>query len=335
MSELKRKIQAFQQDGDRTIINDIMSAVEKDFMRNGTRTRVKDGTQSGGIRISLSDHYEYIAYRIRAMQELLMRHYKLEFSDNVPYLNEFQRYLSIIYIDFKIRFNATIYDQSTWLYYFNLTPELFEELEKHMSELEKRFTKEEFRHFKWMFDKFRASVSEIQDEKDGRLKEIRETAVAALEYALKYVDTNRSDKEIVKYINMTFSSKLADAEAKRNGLRRIQRKSPNGKRVSYLVKPYFPNNIYRVILGFDFSDSLDQLNDNQREFIREVYKVVEADKIAGDTTNYTCETDGEVRISKKYIAEKLGLREDLVRKKLQRIKKKVEEVSRNTSIFKP
>lgn len=87
----KQKIEAYQQNGDLTIINDIMAAVETDFLRNSSRERVKDGTQSGGIRIKLADHHEYIAYRIKAMQELILRHYRTEFEVAPAMINEFQR----------------------------------------------------------------------------------------------------------------------------------------------------------------------------------------------------------------------------------------------------
>jgi hypothetical protein len=334
MSEFKRKIEAYQQHGDRTVINDIMSAVEKkDFMRNRTRERIVSSNPSGSIRISLNEDYEYIAYRIKAMQELIMRHYKLEFAESQPYINEFQRYLSIIYIDFEIKFNATKYNQDEWMFYFNLTPELFTELETHMTELEERFSEDEFRHFKRMLETFKEKESEMRSVKVAREKELEETAISALEYALKYVDTSKSDKEIVKYVNKAFSSKLADAEVKRNGLRRIQRQTPSGQRTSYLVKPFFPRNSYRIILGHDFANQLSQLTPDQRKFIADVVAIIDSDRKEGNTADYTCETDGEVRVSKKYIAEKLGIREDLVRKKLQRIKKKVPSVSHNTSIF--
>ncbi|MCM3786894.1 hypothetical protein M3221_00420 [Domibacillus indicus] len=320
MSEFKKKIANYQQNGDETVIDDIMSAVEKDFMGNPTRTRIVDGTASGGVRISLNKNYEYIAYRIRAMRELLLRHVMVEFSDNI---NEFQRYLSIIYIDFGIQFKATIYDKDEFLYYFKLNSELFEGLEPLMPELEERFSVDEFRYFRWMFDKYKQLELQMRAERAERQREIHEISIGALKYALKYVDVNKSEKEIVKYVNMTFSSKLSDAEAKRNGLRRIQRQTFGKERSSYLVKPYFPKNIYHVIFGDDISDSLRYLNDAQREFIQEVYEIVEADKKAGNMDDYKCEIDGELRVSKKYIAEKLGIKESLVRKRFQRILEKI------------
>jgi hypothetical protein len=324
MSEFKRKIEAYQQHGDRTVINDIMSAVEKkDFMGNRTRTRVKNGTASGGIEIVLKEDYEYIAYRIKAMQELILRHVKIEFDEDVRGLNEFQRLLSWVHYDFRIKV-GTIYDVDAFgIGYFNITPELFAEIEKRMDEIEERFDEYEFRYFMRLFARFKDMEQSRREERLNRKHELDETAIAALEYALKYVDTTKSDKEIVKYINKSFNTKLADAELKRNGMRRIQRKKPGYNRMSYLVTPYFPDKSSWAIFGRDIEGSLHKLTADQRKFIADVVAIVENDRKNGDTTNYTCDTDGEVRISKKYIAEKLGMREDLVRKKLERIKKKL------------
>lgn len=329
--DFKQAINAFKENGDRTIIDNIIKAIDNDFMKNPTRTRVYDGSASGGIRINLSEHHEYVAYHIRAIQELLMRHVRIEYGDKRE-ANEFQRLLSIIKIDFRIDFNATIYDSDPDIYYFNFTPELFADLEKKMEEIESWFSEDELRYFMRLFNKFKGLEETQREEVEKRRKEITETTVRALEYALKYVDTSKSEKEIVKYINMTFRSKLADDELKRNGMRRIQRKSENGERNSFVVKSYFPENSKFVIMGRDFDDSI--LTPGQREFIADVLAVVKVDKENGDTSNYTCDTDGEVRISKKYIAEKLGIREDLVRKKLERIKKKLSWLSQNTSIYK-
>jgi len=319
--DFKQAIEAFKENGDRTIINDIMAAVDSDFMNNPTRERVFDGSESGGIRIMLGGHHEYVAYHIRAMQELLMRHVKVEFSEEGREINEFQRLLSIIKIDFEIQFNATTYDSDPFVLYFNLTPELFANIEERMDEIEERFDEAEFYYFTRLFKTFKSLEELKRDETAARRQELEETTLRALEYALKYVDTSKSEKEIVKYINITFRSKLADDEIKRNGMRRIQRKAPGGERQSFVVKPYFPDESKYAIFGTYFDESA--LTAGQREFIGRVLAIIESDKENDDTSNYTCDTNGEVRISRKYVAERLGMREDLVRKKLERIRKKI------------
>lgn len=309
----KEKIEAYQQNGDRTIINDIMAAVETDFLRNSSRERVKDGTQSGGIRIKLADHHEYIAYRIKAMQELILRHYRPEFKGAPAMINEFQRLLSVLYIDYSINFNAQIYAQDCWMYWFTLTRELFDELERKKSKIKRSLGADEYKVFCYLFEYFREKVNDAQVKVNKRRQEIQETAVKALEYALKYVDTEKSEREIVKYINKTFSSKLTDDEIKRNGLRRIRR-----DKINYVVKPYFPRDNCRVIFG-NCKIDLTRLSNGQRRFLDNIYSLIDDDRQLNDFSGYTTDTDGEARIKRKYIADKLGLREDLVRQRIHRI----------------
>ena len=309
----KQKIKAYQQNGDRTIINDIMQAVETDFLRNSSRERVKDGTESGGIRIRLADHHEYIAYRIKAMQELILRHYRTEFEVAPAMINEFQRLLSLIYIDFGIQFKATIYDHDPWMYWFNLTPELFDELERKKSKIKRSLGADDYKVFCYLFGYFREKVNDAQVKVNKRRQEIQETAVKALEYALKYVDTEKSEREIVKYINKTFSCKLSDDEIRRNGLRRIRR-----DKINYVVKPYFPRDNCRVIFGTS-KVNISRLNKSQRKFVDDICALIDHDRQLNDFSGYTTDTDGEARIRRKYIADKLGLREDLVRQRIHRI----------------
>lgn len=309
----KEKIKAYQQNGDRTIINDIMAAVETDFLRNRTRKRVKNGKDAGGIDIVLNDHHEYIAYRIKAMQELILRHYRTEFGAAPAMINEFQRLLSVLYIDHGIHFNAQIYAHDPWMYWFNLTPELFDELEHKKPKIKRSLGTDEYKVFCYLLDYFRKNVEESHAEVNKRRQEIQETAVKALEYALKYVDTEKSEREIVKYINKTFSSKLSDAEIKRNGLRRIRR-----DKINYVVKPYFPRDNCRVIFGTS-KVNISRLNKSQRKFVDDICALIDDDRKSSDFTGYSTDTDGEARIRRKYIADKLGLREDLVRQRIHRI----------------
>lgn len=320
MMDFKCKVVAYQENGDRTIIEDIIAAVETDFMKNRTRTRVKDGTRSGGIRISL-DHHEYVSYRIRALRELVMRHEGEGLGGHID--AEFHRYLSMLYIDYGIEFEATTFSSDRWNNYYNLTPELFAELGGRMKDIAECLDQYEFKYFQRMFYENKRAVElrygRVMERKAGIMKQ----AELALEYALKYVDASRSEKEIVKYINMTFSSRFGDSELVRAGMRRIQRKD-KGQRQNYVIKRHFPEDLYCVIFGQPVkSEDLAKLTADQSQFIADVLTIVEDDCVDGDTTNYTSDIYGEVRISKNYVAEALGMRPDLLRQKLHRIKKKL------------
>lgn len=323
-SEFKSKVIAYQQTGDRTIINDIISAVENDFMLNGTRERFQNG-YSGAIRIHLNDHHEYIAYRIRAMRELIMRHIETDLIGNSD--EEFQRLLSIIYVDFGIKFAPYVradYELREW----DLTEEIFEVLAFHMEEIEERFGEMFGDHyntyFKRLYDEHKASEMKTRTIRANRRKQIGESAVNAIEYALKYVNADRDEMEIVKYINKTFSCKLADDERERNGMRTIQRKGAGTKRTNYVVEPYFPTDVYRVVLGINVPDErIETLSKGQREFITNIAGIVSEDMRKDATDEYTCELDGEARIRKEYIAGLLDMKSATVRQKLKRIKEKL------------
>ncbi|WP_404351646.1 hypothetical protein LG311_10200 [Sutcliffiella horikoshii] len=324
MTELKRKIEAYKQNGDRTIIEEILKAVDGNFMHGFGRERIKDGSVSGRIEISLPSDQQYIAYRIRAMRELLMKHINQEGGKRyTPYINEFQRYLSIIYIDFKIEFKGEIYDQDYYMYYFTLNTDLFDELDNHLPRIKENFSTEEYSHFMRMFKMFRDKENELKEVKIKRISEIMNTAERALEYALKYVKTDRSNREIVKYINKVFISKFSDEEIKRNGLTRLQRKGLYGKRDSFLVRKHFGINPYKTIFGKDISDRIFMLTEEQKKFVENVVAIVEVDKKKKDVTHYTCDSTGEVRVSKKYIAKILGISHESARKKISRILKRI------------
>ncbi|USK33069.1 hypothetical protein LIT25_21360 [Bacillus sp. F19] len=320
-------IRRYQAIGDRTIINKIMTAVEQRFMENWTRERVKGKSPSGDITISLKNPEDYIAYRIRAMRELIMKSVGKEEHVWASYEKDFQRLLSIIYIDFGIKFDAEIYDKDYYQYYFTLTADLFEQLKPQLKDIGERFedmfNKSQRAHFESLFEQFYSSMMRSKEEKDARIAEVNQSAIKALEYALKYVDASKTDSEIVKYINQTFSSKLSDDEIKRNGLRRIRRKSGYGRTNSSIINPHFPENLYETILGVDYRGHADKLSKSQRDFMDAIMQIVLADFDSRETDNYTCNEEGELRISSKYIAEKMGVSYDGFRKKLSRIRKKV------------
>ncbi|MCK1985184.1 MULTISPECIES: hypothetical protein [Peribacillus] len=323
-NDFKSKVIAYQQSGDRTIINDIISSVETDFMINHGRYRVNDGTKSGGIRIRLANHHEYISYRIRAMRELMMKHVK----DEVITKNdaEFQRLLSILYIDLKINF-AKPCNSDYYTYEWELNEELFAVLARNWRQIKRRLTEAfdeyHFAYFKRLYKAHQAEEIETRAVFEARKKEIEESAVSGIEYALKFVNADRSEMEIVKYINKTFSCRFADDEKERNGMRKIQRKE-DGKRSNHVVTPHFAEDNYRTALGIDVTvEKLKRLNKGQSEFVEQIVDIVIADRIKGAMENYTCDLSGEILIRKEYISAELGIKGAAVRQKLKRIKEKL------------
>ncbi|MED4305616.1 hypothetical protein P5609_019910 [Bacillus licheniformis] len=329
MSEFINKIRVFQSSDDKRIIQDILEKFDTNFMEDPSRHRVKDGTPSGGIRINLKDPESYIAYSIKAIYTLILRHIKSEKPITKNETDSFNRFLSILKYDVCIDFEANVESGGdSYVSYFEITESLFLQLEPLLDEILLRL--EEFcslsdrLYFEELYNKHKQVTADIEPQKEQLKKEILEIAEKAIEYALVRVDTSRSEREIVKYINRAIRSKLIDAEIKRNGMRRIRRKI-NGDLESFSLKPYFPDDEYLIetILGLDFSDCRDQLTKGENEFIDQILEVVKEDKEVGNVAPYTCNIYGEIRIIKKYIAEKLDVSHEVVRKRLSRIRKKV------------
>src|SRR5690606_12474149 len=158
----------------------------------------------GKVMILLEKNEHYIAYRIRAMRELIMRQYEGRITDT--YIEEFQRLLSIIYIDLGIKFEATSYDQTRWVIYFNLTTDMFNEIERRIQEIEDRMHYDDLLIFKSVFYRYKDIITKREKEKDEAISTIDKSIIEALEHGLKYVDTTKAEREIVKYVNKAFSS---------------------------------------------------------------------------------------------------------------------------------
>jgi len=320
-NDFRGRLLAYQEKGDRMIIDEILWAVDFDFMANPTRRRYFNNTKRGGISIDLERSEHYIAYRIRAMRELVTRQYLGRFTDG--HINEMQRLLSIIYIDLNIRFKADIYDQTDWNYFFNLTPELFAELESHMPKIKRKMHYDTLPTFLRLFDRYKKLVTEQESEKELALATIEQSIIAALEYGLQYADASKSEREIVKYVNMAFSSKFGDLELERNGLVRIQRNDRYGNRQNLHVKKHFPEDLTKVLFGKSVEDYQERLTRGQVEFVDAVMEIIHEDALNSDFEHYTCDKKGEARVSKQYVADKLGLTSTTVRKRFSRITKKV------------
>lgn len=319
LKDFRSKVAAHQKDGNRTIIDEIMRAVEFNFMDNPTRRRYLDGSGKGGISIELEQDEHYIAYSIRAKRELVMRQYEGKLTDR--YIDELNRLLSIVAIDLGIPVNAEIYKSDDYQHYYVMTPEMFAELEKRMPEIEEEMHSNDFFDFNFLFRRYKEIIDLRAIQKVEAIPKIEQSIIKALEHGLKYVDATKSNREMVAYINMAFSSKFSDLELERNGLTRLQRMNNQGNRKSLFVKKYFPEDLTKVVFGKSVEDFHGKLTKGNSEFVDEVLEIVLADALKGNIDAYSCDNKGEARVYKSYIAEKTGLAPATVRQKLSRISK--------------
>jgi hypothetical protein len=330
--EFKETIKAYQENGDPTIILNVIEALDIDFMRGFGRERVMDGTQHGGVRIYSDQPEHYIAYSIKAMESLVFK--KISEQNVIPPSKEeeFQRLLNIIIMDIGIKLKVDYLKSDYYMNYYQINDELLKDVEANLDEilirLEQMYDRSQTSYF---MDLYTFISSKQQTMKELKQK-IRDNVIIstrkALEKSLKYVDVNKSEQEIVKYINQTFATQFADDEVARNGLLRIQRKNGADRRVDYIVKKTFPKNPRLAILGYDYQEDRHVLTEAENNILNGALKVIEKDIETDNLEGYSCNTFGAAIIKRKYLAENLGRSYDSLRKTLSRIEKKLRSVTK-------
>jgi hypothetical protein len=161
----------------------------------------------------------------------------------------------------------------------------------------------------------------------GRIQSERATAAAeiiakhwpdieaALIYALDRVDTCRSPREVVRYINR--ATKTAYIRQQFADKRRVRR----GGQTSY-VEPRFYTADY-AIFGIGLADRA-RLSGRQAALVGRIEAVVAADMATGfDMANYSTDINGKITVKVRYIASMLGLREDSLGRALRAMAEKV------------
>ncbi|MEK6993456.1 hypothetical protein NST08_24620 [Paenibacillus sp. FSL K6-1566] len=137
---------------------------------------------------------------------------------------------------------------------------------------------------------------------------------AALKYALERVDANRSEREIVRYINR--ATRTAYLRTQFEGMRRVRR---DGQ--SRYVEPKYYGPIY-AIFG-SASIDIGRLSGRQRQLIHRISEIIKKDYEEGRIEAYAVDIKGGYRIINRHIAEKLGMHEASLSRAIGRISVKL------------
>ncbi|GAB6927124.1 hypothetical protein JCM10914A_11070 [Paenibacillus sp. JCM 10914] len=137
------------------------------------------------------------------------------------------------------------------------------------------------------------------------------TLEKALKDALDRVDTNRSEREIIRYIN--YVTRTAYYRHQFEGMRRVRR----GGEVKYVKPKYFgPHYAIFGKISVDFTN----FSGRQRQLIERIIAAVETDYAEGRIEDYTVDMNGGYRIVNRHIAEQLGMHEVSLSRSLKKIK---------------
>lgn len=319
--DFKERLQRFQNEGDRLIIDEILYGITFDFMGNPTRKHTQLSHTKLQVTIDLPRHEYYISYHIRVLRDYALKKHRGDRQDVQS--RDFSRILSIVRIDHGIDFGGEVIDQDDWCYYYRITPELLARLRHLQPQIESSMYGTEYDMLCYYLDKYETLVNRMTEELAEAERIVDTNILTSLERALSYADVTKSEREIVSYVNRAFSTKFGELELERNGMKRIYRKNGHGDKVPLHVSMKFPEDDYRAVLPELSSTNIDKLNEGERQFIRDIVEVIRKDRLADDFTNYNLTRRGEALINRSYVADKLEIAATTVRKRLSRIKKKV------------
>ncbi|MBY3623618.1 hypothetical protein HGO21_29330 [Acinetobacter sp. CUI P1] len=135
----------------------------------------------------------------------------------------------------------------------------------------------------------------------GRVVDEHWTAIEfALEFALSRVDCSRSEREIIRYINLATRTEYFRSQV--DGLRRVRRE---GRKV--YVSPRYLGATY-AIFG-NVSGRTDTLTPRLRQLVTRITAIIEEDMRNGRVGDYSVDLNGGYRIKNRHIASKLGIHE--------------------------
>lgn len=314
---MRELIERFQIQGDKEIIKYILNLVEEDMLP------FRSIDEKGNIHVELDEPLKYVAYRIKAMKELMTKKARSLQAGNI----EGRRNL--------LDFAQTLSEDSDWLgvNYDEVYAGNYKSITENWEEIAEYLTPEVAADLKNLLNNFSSLKILVETGKQEIRDMLQPIIITALEHALTYIDVKKSDKEIVKYINIAWLTKFIRIQVEQNGLKRVQRKG----NITY-VKPIF--SIEEVDIGvLLFNKTLDHigginnfkkyLNKNQIALVEELYTLISNDIQKNKHSKYYFDNDGKPILNKRYIAVKIGIEESNFKHKLRRIEKKIKENFRN------
>lgn len=314
--KFKDAIKAFQTNGDHTAIDMVISQLDTDFMSLRQET-------GDGFSIDLEEPEQYIAYRIKAQIAPYLRNAR---SVRNGTKTRWYKFMELI--------NGDDYSPDGFIgmnrkYRLNLSRENNYAIPQYVRDQLND-------HFLEMIDEEIEFFNELHREEDEITEELYNEAlynwaVPALEYALERVDSTRSDKEIVTYINRALYTKYVELRAKSQGL---VRKRVNGHWEYYEPQQEFDEDNYnnQRIMQIIFKredviyplrwERVKILTQPQFLLLDKIEAVIREDVRRNDPA-YFMENYNHGKVRYKYMAARLEMKYDRFIKNMQRIEKRI------------
>jgi hypothetical protein len=300
-------VKTYQTSGDRTVIDRIISHLQIDFLAGG----------------DFNEPEHYIAMKVKAQVWPYLRNARKVRNGTKT---AWYRFMDLI--------NGDDYHEIGYIglnkkYELNLSRENEYQIPQHIKdEMDPSF-----------LAKVQGDIDDWNElhRKEDELTEklynqaVYEWAVPALEYALERVDADRSDKEIVSYINLAFYTKYCEQRATSQGL---VRKRVDGQWVYYEPQQEFDEDDYNnqrimeiIFKREDFRyperwDRLKILTRQQFHLVDRIEEVIREDIRRNDAA-YFMENYNHGKMKYTYMASRLKMSYEAFIKNMQRIEKRI------------
>jgi hypothetical protein len=308
LSDFKSQILSFQTEGDRTIIDTISAYVDRrtDILTDIKRDRDTYPEPEKAMHPSM-----FIARRIRSLLRRVFENEPFKAGRQFD-ASDLAEYKKGIYRTFG----------------YELTPkDNFAAFFENYDQLKGYLGADGIAELQLFIQRY----SKYQNE---RFKVIS-TVIISLEKGLTQVDTNRSYRDIVKYINRTIESALIRLQQELTGTIRLGRRDENGNFINVYVKPKIRDGEeFYMIFGegigsIGVQKAFGILTGSQKVLVDKLYDVIANDfeYKAPDyiANNYKLDDEGHYFIKYRYMANRLDMEESNLRKQVNRIQQKVSE----------
>lgn len=300
-------VELFEEYSRKKIINHVLSLVEQDL----TNLDEKE-----------TDMWKFVAYRIRAflMKNTFAKRNARNRTERSHQLEDYEglhEFLDCLY-------------QADWLdlNWRELNNYNFTSIYKNEQEIRDYLGFAQYDFFN-LLNTFEG-LSQNSDEFKKDFKEVSDCLLPlfteSLEYALTKVDFSRSNKEKVKYINKAMLTKFIELQMTRDNVKRIRK----GNTSTYIkVEAKEEHDTWMIMFGKTLKNvgGLEPfelwLTPRQVEFVKKVYDVIERDLRENNTKVFRWDEHGNPIMIKRYVANKIGMKETNFKQTLDRCKKKI------------
>jgi len=325
-ADFKQRIENYQQNGDHLVIDEILYGATLDFTNDPSRRVEQASASKVVVHIKLSRPEYYVSYRVQRLKNSALR--SLNGEKLTATEKELNRLLSMVYVDFNVKFECEIIRYDGYLINFKQDAKLIAAVDAKMDEIKENVYEDELAYFLEFYDYAKKQIEEREELRQQVEKGVHANVILAIKHALKYVDTSKSEREIVVYLNKAITSKFGELELARNGMKRIYRRNHYGGIVPIHVKKQFPHDNYKVIMPELTASIVDKLTKRQSETVIALLEIIERDKFADNLDGYSCDSRGNAIIKRDYAADALKVDYVSFRKMLSRIK-----IKSQTSVF--